>query len=112
MAYEWQTSPASDKRMIYEWHTSTYDWHTNGIQVAYGWFENDIRNIKMYKGFGAARSNFKIVCDRIIALGGCKHFLVTMLFRSPYFLEVLLQGLVTWIIWQEAYTVPISHVQC
>ena len=42
--------------MTYEWHTSTYDWHTNDIQVAYGWLENNIRNIKMYKGFGAARS--------------------------------------------------------
>ena len=40
---------------------------------------------------------FKIVCGKIIALGGCKWFLVTVLFQSPYFIieysQVQLEGL-------------------
>ena len=46
----------SDIRMTYEWHTSAYDWHTNDIQMAYEWLEDDIRNIKLHKGFGDFRS--------------------------------------------------------
>ena len=47
-------------QMIYECYKSTYDWHTNNIQIAYKWFENDRQNIKLYEGFGAFRSNFQI----------------------------------------------------
>ena len=49
----------NDIQRTYEWHKSTYDWHMNDIQIAYKWLDNDINNIKLYKGFGAVRSNFQ-----------------------------------------------------
>ena len=69
MAYEYTQmiyEHMSDIWMIYEHIRVTYEWHTSGIrvytidiQIAYEWLENDIRNIKLYKGFGAFRSNFQ-----------------------------------------------------
>ena len=74
--YGWHAS-------TYGWYTGTYDWHTNDIRVhtrgirmtceyirmTYGWHARDtrvryewqtsnIRNIKLYYGFGAFRSLF------------------------------------------------------
>ena len=38
-------------------HKSDIRVHTIDIRMTYTSHENDIRNIKLYKGFGAARSN-------------------------------------------------------
>ena len=61
VTYGWNTSK-------YEWHTITYDGHTNDIRMAYEWHANDIRNIKLYKGFGTFRLYFSTlyVVERLL----------------------------------------------
>ena len=57
----------SGMQMTYEYIGVTYEWHTSDTRVhtidirmiykmAYDGLENDIRNIKLYKRFGAFRS--------------------------------------------------------
>ena len=89
--YEWHTYDikvhTSDIQMTYEWHTSTYDWHVN-----------EIRNTKLYNGFGAFRLLFSklFVIKTLLYAGandfwslGCSHShtLVLGSFPFSYFLK-------------------------
>ena len=95
--YEWHTNGIqvhtddlqtyrSDIQMTYQWHTSTYNWHTNDIQIANEWLRMTQEILNCIKDIELSDQIFKTVCGKFIALGGWKWFLVTMLFRSPYFL--------------------------
>ena len=118
----------NDIRMTYEYIWVTYEWHTSGIRVHTHTI--DIRmTYKLYtkylltweilnciKDLELLDLIFKTVCGKIIAWGGCKSFLGTMLFQSRYFLleysKVQLQCLVIWIIWKEPRAISCSQVQC
>ena len=94
--YEWHTNGVrvhtddlqayrSDIQMKYQWHESTYDWHTNDMQIANEWLRMTQEILNCIKHIELSDQIFK-TGGKIIALGGWKWFLVTMLFRSPYFL--------------------------
>ena len=105
--YEWHTDDirvhTSDIRMTYEYIRVTYEWHTNSIRVhtiyirmTHKLLTNDLRMtqeiLDCVKDFELSDLVFKIVCGKIIALGGCKWFLITMLFWSPYFFIRILRS--------------------
>ena len=71
----------------YEWYTSGIRVHTIDIRITYILHTNDLKMtdkiLNCTKDLELSDLIFKFFCGKIIALGGCKWFLSTMLFQSP-----------------------------
>ena len=61
--YEWHTDEIQVNASKCEWHTDDIWVHTSDIQTAYEWHANDKENFKPCKGFGV----FKMILHEAVA---------------------------------------------